>query len=270
MLGLTVLRSHHFSTFAGGVTLGIMMIPIAVRSTEEFLHAVPVNLREGGIELARQMGRSGQGIGRDPGPGAELAVVKTKDLEHLKPESAESFVRKLRTVWHQGEVRPPHRRQAARHWCTRSDPFETAKSRIHEQLSLTPEMGAKELFQRLQEGYPGQFSENQIRTLRRRVGVPCFKSRTLFQFAFILIDDQELSLAKSKEALNPTTVRVVTSMTNVNHKNGKSKAGEFGRPIRTSDNWMIRLLRAAKRKSGDARGAANSVFVKCESHKKHQ
>jgi hypothetical protein len=169
MLGLTVLRSHHFSTFAGGVTLGIMMIPIAVRSTEEFLHAVPVNLREGGIELARQMGRSGQGIGRDPGPGAELAVVKTKDLEHLKPESAESFVRKLRTVWHQGEVRPPHRRQAARHWCTRSDPFETAKSRIHEQLSLTPEMGAKELFQRLQEGYPGQFSENQIRTLRRRV-----------------------------------------------------------------------------------------------------
>jgi hypothetical protein len=30
-------------------------------------------------------------------------------------------------------------------------------------------MGAKELFQRLQEEYPGQFSENQIRTLRRSV-----------------------------------------------------------------------------------------------------
>jgi hypothetical protein len=68
---------------------------------------------------------------------------QTEELEQLKPESAESFVRKLRTVWHHGEVRPTHRRQAARHWRTRSDPFETAKPRIHEQLSLTPEMGAR-------------------------------------------------------------------------------------------------------------------------------
>jgi hypothetical protein len=30
-------------------------------------------------------------------------------------------------------------------------------------------MGAKELFQQLQKEYPGQLSENQIRTLRRRV-----------------------------------------------------------------------------------------------------
>jgi phosphate transport system permease protein len=28
--GMLVLRSHHFSTFAGGVALRIMMIPIAV------------------------------------------------------------------------------------------------------------------------------------------------------------------------------------------------------------------------------------------------
>ena len=41
----------HFSTFAGGIALGIMMIPIAVRSTEEFLRAVPYSLREGAIAL---------------------------------------------------------------------------------------------------------------------------------------------------------------------------------------------------------------------------
>ena len=58
-------------------------------------------------------------------------------------------------------------------------------------------------------------------------GVPCFKSRTLFQFAFTLIDDQELSLAKSKEALNPTTARVVTSMVNVNHKKRKIEGGRI-------------------------------------------
>ena len=41
----------HYSTFAGGVALGIMMIPISVRSTEEFLHAVPQSLREAALAL---------------------------------------------------------------------------------------------------------------------------------------------------------------------------------------------------------------------------
>ena len=48
---LIVLPQRHFSTLAGGVALGIMMIPIALRSTEEFLHAVPNVLREGGLAL---------------------------------------------------------------------------------------------------------------------------------------------------------------------------------------------------------------------------
>jgi phosphate transport system permease protein len=44
-------RQHHFSTYAGGVALGIMMIPIAVRSAEEFLQSIPESLREGAIAL---------------------------------------------------------------------------------------------------------------------------------------------------------------------------------------------------------------------------
>ena len=48
---LIVLPQHHFSTLAGGVALGIMMIPIALRSTEEFLRSVPHTLREGGLAL---------------------------------------------------------------------------------------------------------------------------------------------------------------------------------------------------------------------------
>jgi phosphate transport system permease protein len=48
---LIVLPQHHFSTLAGGVALGIMMIPIALRSTDEFLRAVPNTLREGGLAL---------------------------------------------------------------------------------------------------------------------------------------------------------------------------------------------------------------------------
>src|SRR6476660_3676504 len=48
---LIVLPQKHFSTLAGGLALGVMMIPIAVRSTEEFLRAVPNSLREGAMAL---------------------------------------------------------------------------------------------------------------------------------------------------------------------------------------------------------------------------
>ncbi|PYV34911.1 MAG: phosphate ABC transporter permease PtsA [Acidobacteria bacterium] len=48
---VVVLPMRHFSTLAGGLALGVMMIPIAVRSTEEFLRAIPTALREGALAL---------------------------------------------------------------------------------------------------------------------------------------------------------------------------------------------------------------------------
>jgi phosphate transport system permease protein len=48
---LVVLPFKHFSTLAGGFALGLMMIPITLRSTEEFLRAVPRALREGAMAL---------------------------------------------------------------------------------------------------------------------------------------------------------------------------------------------------------------------------
>lgn len=48
---LIVLRMKHFSALAGGVALGIMMIPIMTRSTEEFLRAVPGTFREASLAL---------------------------------------------------------------------------------------------------------------------------------------------------------------------------------------------------------------------------
>ncbi|HSR09582.1 MAG TPA: phosphate ABC transporter permease PstA [Bryobacteraceae bacterium] len=48
---LIVLPQKHFSTLAGGLALGVMMIPIAVRSSEEFLRAIPNSLREGAVAL---------------------------------------------------------------------------------------------------------------------------------------------------------------------------------------------------------------------------
>jgi phosphate transport system permease protein len=49
--GLVVLPFKHFSTLAGGVALGLMMVPITLRSTEDFLRAVPRTLREGAMAL---------------------------------------------------------------------------------------------------------------------------------------------------------------------------------------------------------------------------
>jgi len=49
--GMVVLPFKHFSTLAGAFALGLMMIPITLRSTEEFLGGVPRYLREGAMAL---------------------------------------------------------------------------------------------------------------------------------------------------------------------------------------------------------------------------
>jgi phosphate transport system permease protein len=48
---LAVLPFKQFSTLAGGFALGLMMIPITLRSTEEFLRGVPNALREASMAL---------------------------------------------------------------------------------------------------------------------------------------------------------------------------------------------------------------------------
>jgi phosphate transport system permease protein len=49
---------HHFSTLAGGIALGVMMVPIALRTTEEFLQSVPLSLREGAMALGASKSRT--------------------------------------------------------------------------------------------------------------------------------------------------------------------------------------------------------------------
>ncbi len=48
---LIVVPQHHFSAFAGGVALGIMMIPTVSRTTEEMLLMVPHAVREAALGL---------------------------------------------------------------------------------------------------------------------------------------------------------------------------------------------------------------------------
>jgi len=48
---LVVHPFRQYSTLAGGFALGLMMIPITLRSTEEFLRSVPNDFREGAMAL---------------------------------------------------------------------------------------------------------------------------------------------------------------------------------------------------------------------------
>lgn len=48
----------HFSAFAGGVALSIMVIPITIRTTEQFLRAAPQSLREGALALGASKSRA--------------------------------------------------------------------------------------------------------------------------------------------------------------------------------------------------------------------
>ena len=48
---LVVLQTKHFSALAGGVALGVLMLPTVTRTTEELLKLVPESLREAALGL---------------------------------------------------------------------------------------------------------------------------------------------------------------------------------------------------------------------------
>ena len=56
--GIAVLPFRQFSAMAGGFALGIMMIPLIMRTTEELLRLVPGNLKEGALALGATRARA--------------------------------------------------------------------------------------------------------------------------------------------------------------------------------------------------------------------
>lgn len=56
--GIAVLPFRQFSALAGGLALGIMMIPLIMRTTEELLLLVPSTLREGALALGATRARA--------------------------------------------------------------------------------------------------------------------------------------------------------------------------------------------------------------------
>ncbi|MGH9410620.1 MAG: phosphate ABC transporter permease PstA [Vicinamibacterales bacterium] len=56
--GVVVLPLHGFSALAGGFALGVMMLPLVMRTTEELLLLVPGTLREGALALGATRARA--------------------------------------------------------------------------------------------------------------------------------------------------------------------------------------------------------------------
>ena len=56
--GVAVLPFRRFSAIAGGLALGVMMIPLIMRTTEELLRLVPSTLREGALALGATRARA--------------------------------------------------------------------------------------------------------------------------------------------------------------------------------------------------------------------
>lgn len=51
VFSVVVLETHSFSSWAGGLALGILMLPVIVRTSEEALRLVPTTLREASLAL---------------------------------------------------------------------------------------------------------------------------------------------------------------------------------------------------------------------------
>jgi phosphate transport system permease protein len=55
---IAVVPFEHFSALAGGLALGVMMMPLITRTTEELLRLVPGSLREGALALGATRSRA--------------------------------------------------------------------------------------------------------------------------------------------------------------------------------------------------------------------
>ncbi len=66
--------------------------------------------------------------------------------------------------------KPEHMLKKNRHWRTRKDPFNDVwETEIVPFLEKQPQLQARTLFEQLQENYPDQYPDGQLRTLERRI-----------------------------------------------------------------------------------------------------
>ena len=105
---------------------------------------------------------------------AHLASLSAGEKAYAAPSrnpNLDRFLASLESAWKDGEIRPTHKGKPReqRQWRTRKDPFESVWPELVVWLGAEPDMIAKEILDRLQEQYPGDYKLGHLRTLQRRV-----------------------------------------------------------------------------------------------------
>jgi hypothetical protein len=72
---------------------------------------------------------------------------------------------------------------------SRKDPFEAVWDEVCAWLTAQPERNGRSIFNDLQQRYPGQFADGQLRTLQRHIAV--WRTKTVLAFDDGVIDDVE-------------------------------------------------------------------------------
>jgi hypothetical protein len=152
--------------------------PLALGTSPVRLGAIPFDVQGCGLPLPTA---AGNGNGSTP----------THDRA---PSSSSLSISELAALLQgYGSHKRTYRRtkpHVVRTWRTRPDPFASIWDELRQRLEAAPERTAKAIFQQLQQQYPSQYTDGQLRTLQRRVKQ--WRAQAILQFDQRWLEDELL------------------------------------------------------------------------------
>jgi hypothetical protein len=109
--------------------------------------------------------------------GAQQTLVTLADTMETRnagpqPVPLDKFVKGLRTAWHDGEVRPTSQpKPTAKRGRRRPDPLVVVTDELRTWFDADPASTGRQLLDRLQVAYPGDYPDGLLRTLQRRLKI---------------------------------------------------------------------------------------------------
>jgi hypothetical protein len=99
-----------------------------------------------------------------------LADIAHQGTPSSEAPDVESFLRSLRIAWTEGEVRPTAKaKPKLKRERRRPDPLVNVTNDLYRWFEAEPWRTGRELLERLQSNYPGEYPDGLIRTVQRRV-----------------------------------------------------------------------------------------------------
>lgn len=144
----------------------------------------------------------GGAVNAMPAPQAARVAVQSVSSEPMDGRAASAGQEAGGVEYPTRRYRRTKRQQGPRWWRTRPDPFAAVWDEVAAWLMAHPERTAKSIFVELQQRYPGQFPDVQLRTLQRRVQV--WRADALLTF-----DDQWLREDVLTPQMLPPPLRAV-------------------------------------------------------------